>query len=94
MHRKQAQSVQHIRNSQERHINADCKSAGLLGAHPDTAAMENLVFTPVGSKRLVIKGITCLAALAGFALAAVSRCAHLLAYADEGSNPSPTTTQP
>ena len=45
------------------------------GAHPDTAAMENLVFTPVGSKRLVIKGITCLAALAGFALAAVSRCA-------------------
>ena len=45
-------------------------------AHPDTAAMENLVFTPVGSKRLVIKGITCLAALAGFALAAVSRCAH------------------
>ena len=38
--------------------------------------MENLVFTPVGSKRLVIKGITCLAALAGFALAAVSRCAH------------------
>jgi len=39
--------------------------------------MENLVFTPVGSKRLVIKGITCLAALAGFALAAVSRCAHV-----------------
>ena len=48
---------------------------GVEGAHPDTAAMENLVFTPVGSKRLVIKGITCLAALAGFALAAVSRCA-------------------
>jgi len=37
--------------------------------------MKNLIFTLVGSKRLVINGIARLNALAGIALAAVSGCA-------------------